>query len=104
MELNPLHLPWIWGHLVRAYYDRKRCAEAISATRGIEGPAILQITFLATSHACCKDRAQAEQCVEMGIPQDANLDIRNLLTLQHYVREENVQHIRDGLHKVGFAG
>ena len=40
----------------------------------------------------------------MAIRQDANLDIRNLLTLQHYAREENVQYIRDGLHKAGFTG
>ena len=77
---------------------------SISAARRIEGPTILQIAFLATSHACCEGRAQAEQCVEMAIRQDANLDIRNLLTLQHYVREENVQYIRDGLHKAGFTG
>ncbi len=34
---------------------------------------------------------------------DTDLDISKLMTLQHYVQEEDVQHIRAGLHKAGFT-
>ena len=103
MELNPLHPPRFWGHLARAYYTSRRYTEAISATRHIENPDILQTAFLAASHAYCEDQTQAEFCVEMARRQDAELDISKLMTLQHYVREEDVQHFRDGLHKAGFT-
>ena len=34
---------------------------------------------------------------------DTDLDISKLMTLQHYVQEEDVQHLRAGLHKAGLT-
>lgn len=103
MELNPLHPPRFWGHLARGYYTAKRYAEAISATGYIESPVILQLAFLAASHARVEDHTQAEHCVALAMRQNPDLTINNLMTLQHYSREEDIQHFRDGLYKAGFT-
>ena len=103
MELNPLHPPRFWGHLARAHYTAKRYAEAISATGHIESPDMLQLAFLAASHARGGDHVQAEHCVQLAMRQNSDLTISNLMTLQHYAREEDIQHFRDGLLKAGFT-
>ena len=102
MDLNPLHPPRFWGHLARAHYTAKRYVEAISATGHIESPDILQLAFLAACHACIEDHTQAKSVVALAMQQNRDLTINNLMTLQHYAREEDVQHFRDGLLKAGF--
>jgi len=34
---------------------------------------------------------------------DTDLNIPKLMALQHYVQEEDVQHLRAGFHKAGFT-
>ena len=103
MELNPLHPPRFWGHLARAHYTAKRYAEAISATGHIESPDMLQLAFLAAAYAGVDDHTQAEHCVALAMRENTDLTINNLMTLQHYAREEDIQHFRDGLHNAGFT-
>ena len=103
MELNPLHPPRFWGHLARSYYTAKRYAEAISAIGCIESPDTLQLAFLAASHARVEDLTQAENCVALAMRENPDLTINSLMTMQHYAREEDVQHFCDGLRKAGFT-
>ena len=103
MELNPLHPPRFWGHLARSYYTAKRYAEAISAIGRIESPDTLQLAFLAASHARVEDLTQAENCVALAMRENPDLTINSLMTMQHYAREEDVQHFCDGLRKAGFT-
>ncbi|MBC8239510.1 MAG: adenylate/guanylate cyclase domain-containing protein [Alphaproteobacteria bacterium] len=103
MELNPFHPPRFWGHLGRAYYTGKHYAEAVSAIGHIESPDILQLAFMAASHAWLEDGAQAERHVGLALRQDADLTVTKLMTVQHYGREEDIQHFRDGLLKAGFV-
>jgi adenylate cyclase len=103
MELNPFHPPRFWGHLGRAYYTGKHYAEAVSAIGHIESPDFLQLAFMAASHAWLEDGAQAERNVALALRQDADLTVTKLMTVQHYGREEDIQHFRDGLLKAGFA-
>ena len=103
MELNPLHPPRFWGHLARSYYTAKRYAEAISAIGCIESPDTLQLAFLAASHARVEDLTQAGNCVALAMRENPDLTINSLMTMQHYAREEDVQHFCDGLRKAGFT-
>ena len=72
------------------------------ATGHIESPDILQLAFLAACHACIEDHTQAKGVVALAMQQNRDLTINNLMILQHYAREEDVQHFRDGLLKAGF--
>jgi adenylate cyclase len=103
MELNPFHPPRFWGHLGRAYCTGKHYAEAVSAIGHIESPDILQLAFMAASHAWLGDGAQAERHVGLALRQDADLTVTKLMTVQHYGREKDIQHFRDGLLKAGFV-
>ena len=64
---------------------------------------MLQLAFLAASHAGADDNTQAEHCVALAMRENADLTINHLMTLQHYAREEDTQHFRDGLLKAGFT-
>ena len=102
MELNPLHPPRFFGHLGRAYYTGKHYAEAVSAIEHIESPDILQLAFLAASHAWLEDQSNAARCVALAQRQGPDLTFNKLMTLQHYGREENIEHFHAGLLKAGF--
>jgi len=39
----------------------------------------------------------------LAMRENTDLTINNLMTLQHYAREEDIQHFRDGLHNAGFT-
>jgi hypothetical protein len=39
----------------------------------------------------------------LALRQDADLTVTKLMTVQHYGREEDIQHFRDGLLKAGFV-
>lgn len=102
MELNPFHPPRFWGHLGRAYFTGKHYGDAVSAIGQIESPDVLQLAYAAASYAWLEDNAASERYVGLALSQDADLNIDKLMTLQHYGREEDIQHFRDGLLKAGF--
>ena len=102
MALNPFHPPRFWGHLGRAYYTGKHYDDAVSAIGQIESPDVLQIAYAAASYAWLEDHEASERHVALALRQAADLKLDKLMMLQHYGREEDIQHFRDGLLKAGF--
>ena len=102
MELNPFHPPRFWGHLGRAYYTGKHYEDAVSAIGQIDSPNVEQLAYAAASYACLENLAASERNVTAALGQDADLNMDKLMTLQHYGRDEDIQHFRDGLLKAGF--
>ena len=103
MELNPYHPPRFWGHLGRAYYTGRHYADAATSIEHIAEPDILQCAFLASSYGRMDNKAEAERYVESALSQKSNLTIKELMTMQHYGQENDIQHFREGLKKAGFV-
>ena len=102
MKLNPYHPPRFWGHLGRAYYSGQHYSKAVSAIGHIAEPDVLQCSFLAASHACLEDISQATRYVDAALRQNSDLTIKELMTMQHYGQNEDIEHFRNGLSKAGF--
>ena len=58
--------------------------------------------YAAASYAWLEDHEASERHVALALRQDADLNLDKLMMLQHYGREEDIQHFRDGLLKAGF--
>ena len=102
MKLNPYHPPRFWGHLGRAYYSGQHYSKAVSAIGHIAEPDVLQCSFLAASHACLEDTSQATRYVDAALRQNSDLTIKELMTMQHYGQNEDIERFRNGLSKAGF--
>ena len=102
MELNPFHPPRFWGHLGRAYYTGKHYEDAVSAIGQIDSPNVEQLAYAAASYALLENLAASERNVASALGQDPDLNLDKLMTLQHYGRDEDIKHFRDGLLKAGF--
>ena len=102
MKLNPYHPPRFWGHLGRAYYSGQHYTKAVLAIGHIAEPDVLQCSFLAASHACLEDISQATRYVDAALRQNSDLTIKELMTMQHYGQNEDIEHFRNGLSKAGF--
>ena len=101
MKLNPHHPARFWSHLGKAYFVAHQYAQAIEAFMHMANLEALQHGFLAASYAWLGDKTAAG--AHMGRMRELNgtLDSEQLLATMHFAREQDFQHLRDGLHRAG---
>jgi adenylate cyclase len=102
MKLNPHHPPRFWGHLGRAHFVGREYAKAIEAFMHMTNPDAQLHGFLAASYAYLGDGTAAAAHVGRMRELDRGLDLEKLLATMHYARQEDLQHLREGLQKAGY--
>jgi adenylate cyclase len=101
MKLNPHHPARFWSHLGKAYFVGRQYSQAIEAFNHMTNLDTLQHGFLAASYAWLGDKTAATAHVNRMRELDATLDLERFLGTMHFAREEDLQHLRDGLQNAG---
>lgn len=101
MRLNPYHPPRFWGHLGRAYFVARRCAEAVDAIRRIPTPDLAQHAFLASAHAALGEKEEAAAHASEIVRLDPAFSVERFLATLHYREEADREHHRQALRAAG---
>jgi adenylate cyclase len=101
MKLNPHHPARFWSHLGKAYFVGRQYAQAIEAFMHMANPDTLLHGFLAASYAWLGDTTAAGAHVGRMRELDGTLDLERFLATMHFAREQDLQHLREGLHNAG---
>lgn len=101
MKLNPHHPARFWSHLGKAYFVGRQYGQAIEAFMHMSNLEALQHGFLAASYAWLGDKTAAG--AHLGRMRDLNgtLDLEQFLATMHFAREQDLEHLRDGLRSAG---
>jgi len=101
MKLNPHHPARFWSHLGKAHFVGRQYAQAIQAFMHMTNLDTVQHGFLAASYAWLGDQTAASAHVGRLRELDATLDLERFLATTHFAREQDLQHLREGLQKAG---
>ena len=101
MKLNPHHPARFWSHLGKAHFVGRQYAQAIQAFMHMTNLDTVQHGFLAASYAWLGDKTAAGAHVARLRELDAALDLDRFLATMHFAREQDLQHLREGLQKAG---
>jgi adenylate cyclase len=101
MELNPYHPPRFWSHLGRAYFVARRYEDAIDAFMEMDPMDVLQHAHVAACHAYLGDDAAAARRAASVLKRAPDFTVAAHMATQHYMRDEDRAHHRDGLIKAG---
>ena len=101
MKLNPHHPARFWSHLGKAYFVGRQYGQAIEAFMHMANLDTLQHGFLAASYAWLGDKTAAGAHVGRMRERDGTLDLERFLATMHFAREQDLQHLREGLHNAG---
>jgi adenylate cyclase len=101
MRLNPYHPERFWSHLARAHFVARQHAEAVGACRRIASPDYSLHALLAACHAHLGNEAAARLCAQEVLNLKADFHTGEFLTTQHYKRDGDREHHREGLLKAG---
>jgi len=101
MKLNPHHPARFWSHLGKAYFVGRQYGQAIEAFMHMANLDTLQHGFLAASYAWLGDKTAAGAHVGRMRELDGTLDLERFLATMHFAREQDLQHLREGLHNAG---
>jgi adenylate cyclase len=101
MKLNPHHPVRFWSHLGKAHFVGRQYAQAIEAFMHVANLDTLNHGFLAASYAWLGDKTAASAHVARVRELDAKLDLERFLSTMHFAREQDLQHLREGLQKAG---
>ena len=101
MKLNPHHPARFWSHLGKAYFVGRQYGPAIEAFMHMASLETLQHGFLAASYAWLGDKTAAGAHVGRMRELDGTLDLERLLATMHFAREQDLQHLREGLRSAG---
>jgi len=104
MRLNPHHPERFWSHLGKAHFAARQYDEAIEAFRHLSAMDHVQHAFVAACHGWRGDRAAAAAHMNKVRTLAPEFDIDDFLSTQHYAREADVQHIREGLARAEASG
>ncbi|MGE0718637.1 MAG: adenylate/guanylate cyclase domain-containing protein [Alphaproteobacteria bacterium] len=102
MKLNPHHPPRFWAHLGRAHFVGRQYAQAIEAFMHVASHDAQQHGFIAASYGWLGDTTAAAAHVARLRALDRDLDREKFLATMHYAREEDLQHLKEGLQKAGY--
>ena len=102
MKLNPHHPPRFWSHLGKAYFVGRQYALAIEAFMHMANLDVVQHGFVAASHAWLGDATAAAAHVERLRTINPSMNRDKVLATTHFAREQDLQHLREGLEKAGF--
>ena len=103
MKLNPHHPARFWSHLGKAHFVGRQYAQAIEAFMRMANLDTLQHGFLAASYAWLGDGTAAAAHVGRLRELDGALDLERFLATMHFAREQDLQHLREGLQKAGLS-
>jgi adenylate cyclase len=101
MKLNPHHPVRFWSHLGKAHFVGRQYAQAIEAFMHVANLDTLNHGFLAASYAWLGDQTAASAHVARMRELDTKLDLERFLSTMHFAREQDLQHLREGLQKAG---
>ena len=101
MKLNPHHPARFWSHLGKACFVGRQYGQAIEAFMHMSNLDTLQHGFLAASYAWLGDKTAASAHVGRMRELDARLDLERFLATMHFAHEQDLQHLREGLHSAG---
>jgi len=101
MQLNPFHPPRFWSHLGRAYFVGRRYAEAIEAIKQIGAPDQRHHAFLAACYAYLDEDAEAVAHRKEVLKREPDFSVAAQMAAQHYLKDADSAHHRDGLLKAG---
>ena len=101
MKLNPHHPARFWSHLGKAHFVGRQYAQAIEAFMRMANLDTLQHGFLAASYAWLGDKTAAAAHVGRMRELDGTLDLERFLSTMHFARDEDLQHLREGLQNAG---
>jgi adenylate cyclase len=101
MKLNPHHPVRFWSHLGKAHFVGRQYAQAIEAFMHVANLDTLNHGFLAASYAWLGDKTAASAHVARMRELDAKLDLERFLSTMHFAREQDLEHLREGLQKAG---
>jgi adenylate cyclase len=99
MQLNPFHPPRFWSHLGRAYFAARRYNDAIEAIKHIGTPDQIHRVFLAASYAYLDNQTQAAAHAGEILKGDPAFTVAAQVAAQHYSKDDDREHLRDGLLK-----
>jgi len=101
MKLNPHHPARFWSHLGKACFVGRQYGQAIEAFMHMSNLDTLQHGFLAASYAWLGDKTAASAHIGRMRELDAALDLERFLATMHFAREQDLQHLREGLQIAG---
>jgi adenylate cyclase len=101
MRLNPYHPERFWSHLGRAYYVARRYAEAVEAFSHIGRPDHTHHAFLAAALAQMGNQTAAAAHAQAALKGEPGFSLEAHLATQHYRRDSDREHHREGLVKAG---
>ncbi|HKF60817.1 MAG TPA: adenylate/guanylate cyclase domain-containing protein [Dongiaceae bacterium] len=101
MKLNPHHPARFWSHLGKACFVGRQYGQAIEAFMHMSNLDTLQHGFLAASYAWLGDKTAASAHIGRMRELDAALDLERFLATMHFAREQDLQHLREGLQNAG---
>src|SRR5262249_31983125 len=102
MKLNPHHPARFWSHLGKAYFVGRQYGQAVEAFMHMAGFDVQQHAFLAACYGWLGDMTAAAAHVCRIGELDRQLDRQKFLATMHFARNEDLQHLADGLEKAGF--
>ncbi|MCA0273309.1 MAG: adenylate/guanylate cyclase domain-containing protein [Proteobacteria bacterium] len=103
MQLNPHHPERFWSHLGKAHFTARQYHEAIGAFMHLSAPDYSHHAFLAAAYAWLGDgTAAAAHAARVGALAPGFTTSGFLDTL-HYVRAEDIAHLREGLTHAGLG-
>jgi adenylate cyclase len=102
MQLNPFHPNRFWSHLGRACFVAREYQEAISAFQNVKSLDSRQLAYLSACYAYSGDAEKARQNVSKAIALDVSLTAEIHVGEQHFVGENDQQHLLEGLRQAGF--
>lgn len=101
MKLNPHHPSRFWSHLGKAHFVGRQYGQAIEAFMHMTNLEVLQHGFLAASYAWLGDKTAAGAHIVRMRDLNSTLDLEQFLATMHFAREQDLQHLRDGLRSAG---
>jgi len=103
MRLNPHFPARFWSHLGKAHFANRDYQKAIDAFLRMPALDGLQLVFMAACHAYLGDDEAATAAADQLRAKDPGFDADAFLDTMHYSREEDLEHLRQGMAKAGLA-
>ncbi len=104
MQLNPFHPPRFWSHLGRAHFVARRYQEAVDAFRHMDPMDAFQHACVAACHAYMDDETAAASHARAVLECEPDFTVEAHMSTQHYFRDEDRAHHREGLLRAGLPG
>lgn len=103
MRLNPHHPARFWSHLGKAHFGAKQYEAAIEDFSRLPALDVVQHAYVAACHSWLGNEAKARQHVKEIHVSQPDLTVQDLVANLHYGREEDLQHLIQGLAKAGLS-